>query len=682
MGRSPAGRFPYGADVPALPLHVAPIDEPVGAGLAAIRAGMEVVDPPATAVAEAEVAIAAGPTPPASLDLTDIPFVTIDPAGSRDLDQALHVERDGTGWTVHYAVADVGAFVAPGGALDEAARARGVTLYLPDASSPLHPRILSEGAASLLPDQVRQALVWRVRLMADGEVRGVDVRRARVRSRAAHSYADVQAALDAGAAEDVFGLLRDAGRARQQLQADRGGLDLRLPEQEVVRADGGYQLVYRAPLPVEEWNAQMSLLVGECAARLMLDAGVGVLRTLPPPSPTTVDRLRRHAQALGVAWPVGAGYAEVVRRLDPRRPGDAALMIQSASLARGAGYLAFTQRPDGDVTHSAVAAPYAHVTAPLRRLDDRFANEVVLAACAGTEPPEWAAAALPDLPGLMGRASTRQRAVERMVVSLAEAAVLAGRIGDVLDGVVVDVDGNEATGAAGGSGGRRRGADRGRPGGSRHGDLAPGHRRQPRHPNRGVGTRPMSPEVFGVQRLRTACRCGTPATTALTQRSWAPSATATGSRPAHQAAVLHENLTLSSGAEVQRSGAAREVGGGLDAIEQGTPLPRVRDPEVVEPLKQARRAVDQLTHDGSVPGVALRLGGDVHEDAKERDRSGAPPGNRHLGIGRQLIDHGVSQGPGPARPRSRPDPHQVAPTSPRWASHHRPATTTAVGRLL
>ena len=342
-------------------------------------------------------------------------------------------------------MADLAAFVRPGGAIDMAARARGVTIYLPDAKSPLHPPSLSEGAASLLAGEVRQALVWRVRIDGAGEVVDADVRRARVRSRGAYSYQQVQAALEVGTAEQVFELLRDAGRAREALQAGRGGLDLRLPDQTVVTAAGRYELVYRPPLAVEGWNAQMSLLVGECAARIMLDAGIGVLRTMPPPSGEMVDRLRRHARALGVPWPEQVGYAAFVRSLDPRVADQAALIVQSAKLARGAGYLAFTEAPTGDATHAAVAAPYAHVTAPLRRLVDRFANEVTLAASAGTATPDWATAALAELPALMDRSRSRERAAERLVVSLAEAAVLAGCVGATVDGVVVDVGSDRAT---------------------------------------------------------------------------------------------------------------------------------------------------------------------------------------------------------------------------------------------
>ena len=95
------------------------------------------------------------------LDLRDIPFVTIDPAGSMDLDQAVHVRRGAAGFVVHYAIADVAAFAPAGGPIDGEARRRGLTLYAPDGRVPLHPMVLSEGAASLLAGQDRPAAVWR-----------------------------------------------------------------------------------------------------------------------------------------------------------------------------------------------------------------------------------------------------------------------------------------------------------------------------------------------------------------------------------------------------------------------------------------------------------------------------------------------------------------------------------------
>jgi len=432
--------------MPAAPLRVDDARD-FADGFAAIREKLDIaVEHPAAAVAEAEAAAARGPSLPAAEDLRGLPFVTIDPPGSRDLDQAVFIEPAGSGWVVHYAIADVAAFVTPGGPLDEEARRRGVTIYLPDAKAPLHPFVLSEGAASLLPGEDRQAVVWRIAVDEAGEATDFTVRRAVVCSRAAFAYEQVQAALDADH-PDALRAVRGLGLAREQRQATRGGLDLRLPDQAVVKSTTarGYQLVYRAPLPVEGWNAQVSLLAGECAARLMVDAGVGVLRTLPPPGEGTVARLRRHAKALDVPWPAHAGYASFLRSLDPADPDHAALIVQSASLARGASYVSFTTPPSGDVTHSAVTTPYAHVTAPLRRLVDRFGNEVVLSLCAGTPVPDWVLAALPTLPDVMNKARQRERAAERMAVDLAESLVLAGCEGAVLDGVVVDVDRDRAT---------------------------------------------------------------------------------------------------------------------------------------------------------------------------------------------------------------------------------------------
>ncbi|HEV2999692.1 MAG TPA: RNB domain-containing ribonuclease, partial [Solirubrobacteraceae bacterium] len=310
---------------------------------------------------EAEARAAAASVAAAGADRVDLPFVTIDPPGARDLDQALHVERRGDGHRVSYAIADVGAFVAPGGALDAEAHARGVTVYAPDGKTPLHPVALSEGAASLLPGQWRPAVLWTLDLDAAGELAAVDVRRAHVRSVAQHTYEDVP--------PEVAGPLREVGERRLALERARGGVRLAVPEQEVVREGDTWTVRYRVPLATEEHNAQVSLLTGLAAARLMLDAGVGVLRTQPAADAKALARLRRQAAALGVPW--REPYPEFIRSLDPARPEHAALMQEATGVGRGAGYTAFDGEPPVGAHHFALAAPYAHATAPLRRLQDR-----------------------------------------------------------------------------------------------------------------------------------------------------------------------------------------------------------------------------------------------------------------------------------------------------------------------
>ncbi|MFJ3721546.1 RNB domain-containing ribonuclease [Streptomyces sp. NPDC090045] len=398
---------------------------------------------PAAVLADAEHA-AAHPRLP-DLDSTDIPLFTIDPPSSVDLDQAMHLaKRASGGYRVHYAIADVAAFVTPGGPLDTEAHRRVTTLYFPDGRVPLHPAVLSEDAASLLPDRTRPALLWRFDLDPDGRVETVDVRRALVRSRAKLDYDRVQKAIDTGTAEEPLALLKDVGRLREALEQERGGISLNVPEQEVVEHDGTYSLAYRAPLPADGWNAQISLMTGMAAADLMLATGTGILRTLPSAPDGAVGRLRRAAKALRIDWPHHVPYAELVRSLDPHRPAHAAFLQECTALLRGAGYTVFTggETPDPAI-HAAVAAPYAHCTAPLRRLADRYAGELCVAAVAGAEPPRWAVAALDTLPREMADGTRLANTAERESVDLVEAAVLKDRVGQTFEATVIDVDERE-----------------------------------------------------------------------------------------------------------------------------------------------------------------------------------------------------------------------------------------------
>lgn len=143
------------------------------------------------------------------IDSTAIPFITIDPAGASDLDQALHLERREHGYRIWYVIADVPAFVAPNGPIDAEVRRRGQTIYAPDGRIPLHPTVISEDAASLLPGEVRSAFVWSFELDAAANVTAVTVARERIRSIRQCDYAEVRHGIDAGTASDSLPLLRE-----------------------------------------------------------------------------------------------------------------------------------------------------------------------------------------------------------------------------------------------------------------------------------------------------------------------------------------------------------------------------------------------------------------------------------------------------------------------------------------
>lgn len=418
------------------------VPEEVANGLQRLR---KELDLPATftddALAQAEGLRTNPPAFPHHADRTDIDFITIDPASSMDLDQAMHIERDGGGYVVHYAIADVGAWVEPGSPIAEEAWQRGQTMYAPGAKVPLHPKALSEDAASLLADgRARPAMLWTHRVAASGLVSETTLERAMVINRAKLSYEDLASDVASATPWPTALLLAEVGALRVAIEADRGGINLNLPDQEIVTTNGTWELTFRTTLDVEEWNAQISLMTGIAAAHIMVDGGVGVLRTLPPAEKSAVARLRRVAASMNVPWPEDVSYPDFVRALDPTQPRELAVIVQCTSLFRGAGYLAFSDgTPAEPLEHAAVASLYAHTTAPLRRLVDRFVLEACHSLSNGEPVPDWVTDSFDELPAVMQDSSRKASAYERGAVNLAEALVLSNRVGEVFEAVVIDV---------------------------------------------------------------------------------------------------------------------------------------------------------------------------------------------------------------------------------------------------
>lgn len=413
--------------------------DPVRKGIAKIQEEQSLDPGFPTAVEEVAVSAAADPRLPGK-DLTDLPFVTIDPASAMDLDQAMHLTRNGDGYTVHYAIADVMAFVSPGDPVDVESHRRGQTFYGADSKIPLHPTTLSEDAASLLPGQTRPAFVWTIELDAEGNQTAASVVRALVRSTAKLDYESCQQQVEAGTAEEWLQLLQEIGEKRLVLEAERGGINLPKPEQEIDIEGDRWRLEFRRVPAVEDWNAQISLLTGMAAGQMMLAAKVGVLRTMPEPDEHSVRRLRRSARALGVPWGGEVSYSDFIRGLDSSKPNEAAVIVASTVLLRGAGYTVLDGSVPEVTEQSALASVYAHTTAPLRRLVDRYSLEICAALSAGLAVPDWALDGLADLPEIMRESGRKANAYQNAVVNLVEAFSLRDRVGETFKGVVLEVD--------------------------------------------------------------------------------------------------------------------------------------------------------------------------------------------------------------------------------------------------
>lgn len=410
------------------------IVDPTGAlaqGLAEIRKQFRVpASFPSAVLAEAESA--AKRTPTEHVDRTDRPFVTLDPASSTDLDQAFTIDRDGQDLLLHYAIADVAWFVDDGGAIDQEAWTRGESQYLPDGRAPLYPPVLSEQAASLLPDGPRPAVIFAVRIAPDGTVKLDGVERAIIRSRAKLAYDHVTAA-------DLPPDFAELGNRIRAADDRRGASRVDPPEQEVIQVrPGNFDLTYRPRLASEDRNGALSLACNLAVADALQAHHTGLFRVMAPPDEHAIRRLRFTARAFGLVWPEAETLGQFQKNLSAADPREAAFMLAVRRAGSGASYAPYQS---GVLPwHVAMAATYAHATAPLRRLGDRYVVRAALAIANGQDVPDVVEQAFAKLPPVMARADALGGNIERAVVDLAEAVMLQGSEGQVFAAIVTDVD--------------------------------------------------------------------------------------------------------------------------------------------------------------------------------------------------------------------------------------------------
>lgn len=403
----------------------------LAAGLATIRTEFQV---PATFPPEVLAAAdaAAKRAPVEHADRTALPFVTLDPASSTDLDQAFVIERSGGDLLLRYAIADVAWFVQDGDPIDAEAWRRGTTRYLPDGKAGLYPPVLAEGAASLLPDGPRPAVIFAVRVAPDGGVHLDGAERAVIRSTAKLAY---ESARDADLPPDFVEFARRIEAAEDR----RGAARVDPPEQEVTGlGDGRYELHFRPPLLSESRNAALSLACNLAVAKTLQAHHTGLFRVMAEPDARAIQRLRHTAHALGLNWPRNATLEQFEKIAAPADARHAAFMLAIRRAGDGASYAPYRE---GVVPwHAAMAATYAHATAPLRRLADRYVVRAALAIANGEAVPQAVTDAFPKLPEVMARADALSGRIDRAVIDLAEAAVLNGHVGETFAATVTDLD--------------------------------------------------------------------------------------------------------------------------------------------------------------------------------------------------------------------------------------------------
>ena len=375
------------------------------------------------------------------LDLTSLPFVTIDPQRARDHDDAVFAERRGGGFGLWVAIADVSAFVPAGSALDREARKRGNSVYLPDRVVPMLPEALSGDLCSLRPREERLALAVELAIDARGERQRLRVVAARIRSRAKLAYEEAAKGMDGAAghdpeiAESLRSLAALAAILRERRVAE-GSLDLELAEAEpVVDARGRVSAIGRAARTVAHRAIEEAMLAANRAiAELLVDARWPTLHRIhEPPDPGELAELEPVLASLGL-WPGrmrrAPGAADLAGLVEASRERSDARVVHGL-LVRAMRQARYADEPLG---HFALGFErYLHFTSPIRRYADLVVHRAVKAQLARQRP---ARAPLADLAEHLSRRERAAAQAEYQALDWKRAALLLPRVGQRFEGRV------------------------------------------------------------------------------------------------------------------------------------------------------------------------------------------------------------------------------------------------------
>jgi ribonuclease R len=382
------------------------------------------------------------------LDLRAAPIVTIDGENARDFDDAVLVERDGRGWRLTVAVADVAHYVPVGGPIDLEARARGTSVYFPDRVIPMLPEELSNGICSLVPGEDRLVKVVRLSLDARGRVTGAQFDDGVIRSAARLTYTEVRQALvdrDAGVRDRLgalLGPLELAGELAPLLTAirrARGALDFDLPEAEVVLdLRGRPESIVRAERSlahrlIEEFMLAANEAVARELARRRIEA---IHRVHAPPGRERTAELARFLEGFGLRLkadpdhPTPAAFQAVLEQV-AGRPEE---RLVNTVILRSLSQAAYSTGAPG---HFGLAtAAYTHFTSPIRRYPDLTVHRLLdLARHGQGRPPH-------DLAQIAEESSRRERVAmdaEREIVQLKKVQLMQEKVGETYDGWVSGV---------------------------------------------------------------------------------------------------------------------------------------------------------------------------------------------------------------------------------------------------
>jgi ribonuclease R len=380
-------------------------------------------------------------------DLTARTVVTIDPVDARDFDDAISLERVERGhWLLGVHIADVSHFVRDGAPLDQEARNRGTSVYLPDRVIPMLPEIVSNNLASLQPGRVRYARTCWIEFTPDGAPVHAAVERSAIASAQRFTYEEVDVFLadpDTPAVamthevRALLGRMRDLARLLRRRRIARGALQLERPEVKIDldrdgRVSGAHVVSHTESHQIIE---EFMLAANEAVAGALSAAGSGFLRRIhAAPDPRKLRQLTEFVTELGFEVDSLESRFELQRLLDMARGRPEEHAVHYAVL-RSLTRAVYGPQEDG---HYALASDcYCHFTSPIRRYPDLQVHRALDEMARGRRTP---ADGLLQLGVDCSDLERRAEAAERELVKLKLLLFMSGRIGMEMHAVVTGVE--------------------------------------------------------------------------------------------------------------------------------------------------------------------------------------------------------------------------------------------------
>ncbi len=383
-------------------------------------------------------------------DLRDIDLVTIDGADARDFDDAVFCERDGNGWTLLVAIADVSHYVKVGSDLDKEATLRGTSVYFPDRVVPMLPEVLSNGLCSLNPKVDRLCMVCEMQVNAKGKVTGSEFYEAVMRSRARLTYSQVWDLLDGKSSHSVARALHDPIRelhalykALARARGRRGAIEIDLPQTKFkLNRKGEIDRIEVVP------RNDAHRLIEECMIAANVEAAKflkrhrvpGLYRVHARPDPDRFNDLRLYLTSLGlkVAHPDHVqprDFTKIIRQTADRPDATAIMMTMLRSLTHA-------EYSPTNVGHFGLALEsYAHFTSPIRRYPDLLVHRAIRHILRGGKPQryDYGPREMERLGAITSAHEKRAEEATRDVEAWLKCQYMEQHLGDEFDGVVTGV---------------------------------------------------------------------------------------------------------------------------------------------------------------------------------------------------------------------------------------------------